>query len=118
MPEEIKTAQTTAQAEVDSHADVDTTKDDVNDVEFTDTPGEPQGGTTATKETGTTQTKEQNSENARRRREAERQAELERAKAAVREQTIIETLGGKNPYTNEIFAGTRDFEEAMARAEA
>ena len=97
MPEEIKTAQTTVDTEVDSHADVDTTKDDVNDVEFTDTPGEPQGGTTATKETGTTQTKEQNSENARRRREAERQAELERAKAAVREQTIIETLGARTP---------------------
>ena len=41
MPEEIKTAQTTVDTEVDSHADVDTTKDDVNDVEFTDTPGEP-----------------------------------------------------------------------------
>ena len=24
----------------------------------------------------------------------------------------------KNPYKNEIFVGTRDFEEAMARAEA
>ena len=34
MPEEIKTAQTTVDTEVDSHADVDTTKDDVNDVEF------------------------------------------------------------------------------------
>ena len=62
MPEEIKTAQTTVQTDADNHADVDTTKENVNDVEFTDTPGEPQGGTTATKETGTTQTKEQNSE--------------------------------------------------------
>ena len=117
MPEEIKTAQTTVDTEVDSHADVDTTKDDVNDVEFTDTPGEPQGGTTATKETGTTQTKEQNSENARRRREAERQAELERAKAAVREQTIIETLGGKNPYTNEEMKDHADVEEYLAMRE-
>jgi hypothetical protein len=25
---------------------------------------------------------------------------------------------GKNPYSNEVFAGTKDFEEAMARAEA
>ena len=117
MPEEIKTAQTTVDTEVDSHADVDTTKDDVNDVEFTDTPGEPQGGTIATKETGTTQTKEQNSENARRRREAERQAELERAKAAVREQTIIETLGGKNPYTNEEMKDHADVEEYLAMRE-
>jgi hypothetical protein len=25
---------------------------------------------------------------------------------------------GKNPYSNEVFRGTKDFEEAMARAEA
>ncbi len=116
MPEEMKTAQTTADADVGSYADTDTPQENVNEVEFTDAPGEPDSGAAA-KEPGTLQTKEQNSENARRRREAERQAEIKRVEAAVREQTIIETLGGKNPYTGEEMKDHADVEEYLAMRE-
>lgn len=115
MSEEIKTAQTTADAELDSNADVEVKQEEnVNDVEFTDNSGKPQGTVESdTKETEETQIKNRNSENARRRREAERKAEI----AAVREQTIIETLGGKNPYTNEEMKDHADVEEYLAMRE-
>lgn len=117
MPEEIKTAQTTAHAEVDSDADVDKTKELVNEEEFDDPSRRPQGGNEAAKEPEAAQTKQQNSANARRRREAERQAELDRVRSAVREQTIIETLGGKNPYTNGEMKDHADVEEYLAMKE-
>lgn len=59
------------------------------------------------------QTKEQNSEYARRRREAERQKELRE----LRERTIIETLGGRNPYTGGEVKDSDDVEEYLAMRE-
>ena len=116
MPEEIKTAQTTAQAEVDGHADIDT-QESVNDVEFEDAPNKEGDLETAAKESTPTQTKAQNSENARRRREAERRAEIKKAEEAAREQAIIETLGGRNPYTGEEMKDHTDVEEYLAMRE-
>lgn len=52
-------------------------------------------------------------ENARRRREAERQKELRQ----TRENTIIETLQGKNPYTGEAMSDSADVEEYLAMRE-
>ncbi len=60
-----------------------------------------------------TQTREQNRENARRRREAEKEALIRE----TREKAIIETLGGKNPYTGEEMKDTLDVEEYLAMKE-
>lgn len=119
MEDEKKAAETTETSEVDSHADVDQDKGQVNDVEFTDDKSDseqPQGGN-AKKEAEGTQTKEQNSENARRRREAERKAELERERQTAREQAIIETLNGKNPYTGEEMKDSTDVQEYLTMKE-
>lgn len=55
----------------------------------------------------TAETDGRSSENARRRREAERQKELRE----VRLKAVIETLGGKNPYTGEEIADEADVQE-------
>ena len=119
MPEEIKTAQTTENTEVDSHADVDKDTETLNDVEFTDNSDSdtPQGGDAKKETEEQPQTKEQNSENARRRREAERKAELERERQTAREQAIIETLNGKNPYTGEEMKDSTDVQEYLTMRE-
>ena len=57
-----------------------------------------------------TQSREQNSENARRRREAEKQKELRE----LRNKTIIDTLRGQNPYTQEEMKDDADVEEYLA----
>lgn len=98
--EENKTAQTTDNSEIGSHADAGQ-NNEVVDNEFSDTPKNEVGKPV--------QTKEQNSENARRRREAERKAELE----ATRTSAIIEALGGKNPYTGESMSDATDVEEFL-----
>lgn len=59
------------------------------------------------------QTKEQNAENARRRREAQKQKEIRE----MRDKTIISTLRGKNPYTNEEMKDSLDVEEYLAMRE-
>ena len=110
MPEEIKTAETTVNTEVDSHADVTETSESLNDADFADTAKDEQ-------DEPKPQTKEQNSQNARRRREAERQAELKRAADEAREKAIIETLGGKNPYTNEDMKDSADVKEYLTMRE-
>lgn len=109
MTEEMKTAQTTEESEVGSHADADTSAETVNDAAFedTDTPTA-EGESDAEK-----QSREQNAANARRRREAERQAALKEA----REQAIIETLKGKNPYTGEPMKDSADVDEYLAMRE-
>ena len=106
MTEETKTAQTTEESEVDSHAGVDTGAETVNDAAFEDAddPGIEKASEKAV------QSREQNSANARRRREAERQAALKEA----REQAIIDTLRGKNPYTGEPMKDSADVEEYLA----
>ena len=118
MPEEKKPAEETVETtEVSDHADANKDPENVNDVEFTDGPqGNVDTEPNAEKPKGT-QTKEQNSENARRRREAERQAELKKAEDAAREKTIIEILNGKNPYTGEEMKDHADVEEYLLMKE-
>lgn len=108
MPEELKTAETNEEevnSSVDGNAAADQQKatEKENEVEFSDTTeGEAEGQPPKKEEKPLT--KEQNSENARRRREAERQKEIQTA----REQAIIETLGGKNPFTGEEMKDSAD----------
>lgn len=115
MEEEKKTAQETEETpEVGGNADIDqiqATETD-NEVEFTDTT-EGEVKEQPPKREEKPLTKEQNSENARRRREAERQREIQ----AAREQAIIETLGGKNPYTNEEMKDSADVQEYLTMKE-
>ena len=110
MPEEIYTAETTEEvsSEIDNNADVDQNEEGVNDADFADSEAP---------KTEPKQSKEQNSENARRRREAERKAELEKERQTAREQAIIETLGGKNPYTNEEMKDSADVAEFLLMRE-
>ncbi len=122
MPEETKvTAQTSEDtASQDGVAGaVETNEENASDSSFTDTENE-NGAGAADEDTDKpeksdkpAQTKEQNSENARRRREAERQKELKE----LRERTIIETLGGKNPYTGGEVKDSADVEEFLAMQE-
>lgn len=117
MEEEKKTAEETgATPAVGGDADTHQNTENVNDAEFTDSNDEGQAQPQP-KETPKPQTKEQNSENARRRREAETKAAIDAAKAEAREQAIIETLGGKNPYTNEEMRDHADVEEYLAMKE-
>ncbi len=118
MPDELKTAQTNEEENnpsVDGNAadnQQDTEKE--NEAEFTDT--SEQGGEQKPqppKKEEPSQSREQNSENARRRREAERKQELK----AAREQAIIETLGGKNPFTGEEMKDSADVEEYLTMKE-
>lgn len=115
MPEEIITAETSVAdaSQTDSHADVGQENDGVNDADFSDT----DGSVTTETEKDAEKSKQDNSANARRRREAERQAELQRARQAAREAAIIETLGGKNPFTNEEMKDSADVEEYLLMKE-
>jgi hypothetical protein len=126
MSEEIKTAQETVDTDIKPvdngvEGDADLNKaEDVNDFEFTDSDTSSEEKPKATEEEPKNeetkkepQTKEQNSENARRRREEERQKELKLAK----EQAIIETLGGENPYTHEPMVDSVDVEEYLTMRE-
>lgn len=118
MEEEKKTAQETEEtSEVGGNADANQQEatEQTNEVEFTDTTeSEPkEGEEQPPKKEEKPLTKEQNSENARRRREAERQKEIQ----AAREQAIIETLGGKNPYTNEEMKDSADVQEYLTMKE-
>lgn len=119
MEDEKKPAEETEEtSEVGDNADANQQKatEESNEVEFTDTSegGEAQEGQKEpSKKEEKPLTKEQNSENARRRREAERQKEIQ----AAREQAIIETLGGKNPYTNEEMKDSADVQEYLTMKE-
>ena len=109
MAEEKKTAETTESTEVSSHADADTGAETLNDAAFEDTDNPTAEGEVDPEK----QSKEQNAANARRRREAERQAALKEA----REQAIIDTLKGKNPYTGELMKDSADVDEYLAMRE-
>lgn len=107
MQDEIKTAQENAEtAEIESNADLNQ-QEQVNEATFEDTKADETAAVTEK------QTREQNSENARRRREAERQAELKSA----REQAIIETLNGRNPFTGDEMKDSADVEEYLLMKE-
>ena len=114
MPEEIKAAQETDlnASETDSYADIGQENDGVNDNDFADTDGAVTTDTDNDKEGQ----KQNNSENARRRR-SYREKELEKARKTAREQAIIETLGGKNPYNNEEMKDSADVEEYLLMKE-
>lgn len=114
MPNENQNAaETTVNNVTDDGKNADTidnnenTDNDVNDASFTD------DNDSGTDEGKQTQSKEQNSQNARRRREAERQAEINNA----RNQAIIDALDGINPYTNEEMKDALDVEEYLAMKE-
>ena len=111
MPnEETYAAETTDvnTSEADNNADVGNENDGVNDASFSDNAGE----------TPVEKNKSgKDSENAHRRREAERKAELEKARQTAREQAIIETLGGKNPYTGEDMKDSSDVQEFLLMRE-
>lgn len=110
MPNEKDlSAETTVNTDNSDNADtIDTNENSdngVNDASFTDDSGTDEGKQT--------QSKEQNSQNARRRREAEKQAEITNA----RNQAIIDALDGINPYTNEEMKDALDVEEYLAMKE-
>jgi hypothetical protein len=118
MPDELKTAETNTEVEVDSHADVNQSESEqLNDVEFGENSATKEEQPKPEEEQKQTQTSEQNSENARRRREAERQAEIKSAQEKAREQAIIEILNGKNPYTNEEIKDKADIDEYLVMKE-
>lgn len=116
VEEEKKTAETTETSEVDSYADIDekNNSEDVNETEFEDSSEE----IAQSKQESLNMKKEQNnSENARRRREYEKRQEIEKATQEAREKAIIETLGGKNPFTNEDMKDSADVEEFLMMKE-
>ncbi len=116
MPNENQTAETTVNNVTDDSINAGAVNDenDVNDTVFTDSNDNTDNGDESK---GQEQTKEQNSQNARIRREAERKAEIAKAKAEARNQAIIEALDGINPYTNEEMTDSADVEEYLAMKE-
>lgn len=110
---EDTTLATDAAAKVDNNGageNSDASKNEnVNDVEFTDTKEAEE--TPKAKEEVKPQ--QDNSENARRRREAERQAELKKA----RYDAIKEAVDGVNPFTNQPIEDDIDVEEYLAMKE-
>jgi hypothetical protein len=77
--------------------------------EDADQAGEPSERSTDPVEKVKPQSEGERAINAIKRREAERKAELQR----VREQTIIETLGGINPYTGEEMKDSEDIKQYL-----
>lgn len=95
-----------------------------SEAQFTDSDGsdggktEDTGSSEARKEPKKTERNaERDAEFARRRREAERKRELEEARSAARREAIIETLGGKNPYTGEDVTDADDVDEYLLMRE-
>lgn len=116
MSEDVKTAETTVSTEIDSHADIDQSGENVNDATFTDTPEGKQKDDESSVSEMQAQTMQQNSQNARRRRELELKR-AEQAAQAAREKAIIEVLGGKNPFTGEEMKDSTDVEEYLLMKE-
>lgn len=111
--EELKTAETNEEVtSVGSDADAGQNMEETNELEFTDTAEEDAKGKEQEAQ-DKQQTKAQNAENARRRREAERQKAIQEA----REQAIIQTLKGVNPYTNEKMVDSEDVAEYLMMRE-
>ena len=110
--EEIQnqTAETTAEENstgADVHADVSEKQEDSsNDVEFKEEAGSGDDRESAKR----TQSRVENSENARRRREAERQKELNQARINA----TLEALNRQNPYTGREMKDAADVEEYFA----
>ena len=119
MSEENKSAKETVETtEVSENADANNESENLNGAKFADGASGQDGQEGQLKpETPKAQTQEQNSENARRRREAERQAEIKKAENAAREKAIIEILNGKNPYTEAPMKDHADVEEYLLMKE-
>lgn len=119
MPEELNAAAQTSEQGSQAGTDAATGQggENVNDASFSD--AAPTTGADKGSEGGADggekkpQSREQNAENARRRREAERQREL----AEARNSAIIEALGGKNPYTDGEMKDAEDVREFLAMQE-
>lgn len=111
---EFQSAETTVTTDDTNHADgIENNENDVNDTVFNDDDTTNEGGA----DNKQTQSKEQNSQNARRRREAERNAEIQRVQQEARNKAIIDALDGVNPYTNEEMKDSLDVEEYLAMKE-
>lgn len=111
MPEEVKTANTSITENNTEMQDgnADTVNQNLNNSESaTETPESNKSEEVVKKEK---QSKEQNSEYARRRREAEHQKAINKAKEEARIEATIKVLGGKNPYTGEQIKDSADVEE-------
>ena len=93
----------------------DSSKENVNEVEFTDTkkPEETPAENAEANKSQPEKKPQDNSENARRRREAERQQELKKA----RYDAIKEAVDGINPYTNKPIVDDIDVEEYLQMKE-
>lgn len=112
--EKLNSAETAAEAaNADSDAVVSTDNDSVNDASFED-PSADGEGTTAKDDAAKPQTREDNAYYARKRREAERKAEIRSAEEKARNQAIIDALDGVNPYTNEKMVDSFDVDEYLA----
>ena len=108
MFEEIETAEKNdvRTSAVDSNADVNQERTEINEEEFVDS----QENEAADKSPSTDEedsTKQVNSENAHRRRAEQREKELKTARV----EATIEALRGKNPYTGEPMKDATDVEE-------
>lgn len=121
MPnDEILTGQTT-DAEVSETAEnpVDSQNTaEVNDTSFSEnteigSSEKTETAKTEKSEVKTKQTKETNAENARRRREAEKTREM----TELRNKTILDVLGGVNPFTHEAMKDATDVEEYLEMKE-
>lgn len=119
MPDDIKAAQTT-EAEA-AHAEekevVEPADSDTSEAEFTDSEAESEsdgkGEDSKTTEPAKPWKNDANAEHARQRREAERQAEIKKA----RTEAIIDALGGVNPYTGDKIEDEADVEEYLTMKE-
>lgn len=128
MNEEVlkETAETTetTNAELDNNVEVgasdvaDTSKE--NDFEFSDTTDSeeaeqesPEGAEKVNKESA----KKTNAEFARERRKKEEEARLAKIEKETKVKTIIETLDGVNPYTNEKMEDETDVKEYLTMRE-
>lgn len=99
---------------VTSEGAAESANDSLNESAFEDAPtGDGDKGDRTEDGARAKQTAEQNRENARRRREAEKEALIRR----TREQSIIEALDGRNPYTGEEMKDSLDVEEYLAMKE-
>ena len=117
LENENKSAQTTDEVISDTveNADNGTAEAEAdNDLAFGDgTSGDENVAGAQKAEEKQKHTKEENAENARRRREEERSRELE----AMRHKTILEVLGGVNPYTKEPMKDSEDVKEYLEMKE-
>lgn len=126
---EEKSAQTTETEAVTPEVGASEVADTSNDVQFSDTStdGEnkdaqvnkmPEAQKTPEESVNTeNKTQKTNSDYARERRKAEREAELNKVRNETRTKSIIEALDGENPYTHEKMEDEADVQEYLTMKE-